>query len=220
MRKLFLMAVMSLILGMSAFAQNSAPFTRVNCTLRLKDLSYRAQLIQKASELVAASLKDEGVKDYDFLMSVNDDFTFLIFETWDNASVLQKHMQTPHFTTLIPQIQELADLTIEQFDQPANPQDKGNGYRLNFSFNKTIAEIEIMKPFAQQLIRNSHLEEECRGYNIFVSLINPGFCLLFEDWPSQAALDRHLQTNHYKDNIKYVTGGITNRKIERFFYDK
>lgn len=37
----------------------------------------------------------------------------MICETWKDAEALSAHEHTPHFMTLVPQIEELAEMKIE-----------------------------------------------------------------------------------------------------------
>lgn len=50
-------------------------------------------------------------------MSGTRDGVMMICETWQNAKVLKTHMESAHFTTLVPQIEALTKhgLKLEQF---------------------------------------------------------------------------------------------------------
>lgn len=68
-------------------------------------------------ELVEKSLADEGNIAYDYFVSGTRDGVMMICETWQNAKVLKTHMESAHFTTLVPQIEALTKhgLKLEQF---------------------------------------------------------------------------------------------------------
>ena len=40
----------------------------------------------------------------------------MICETWKDAASLDAHSKSAHFTTLVPQIQNLGSLKLEQFE--------------------------------------------------------------------------------------------------------
>ena len=39
----------------------------------------------------------------------------MICETWSDAKALTAHEQTPHFTTLVPKLRQLAEMKTEKF---------------------------------------------------------------------------------------------------------
>ena len=178
-------------------ASNEYAYTRVNCQITLKDLADREKMIALGKEIVDATQSDEGMVKYDMLESITNPGKFIIFETWKDRAVLAKHMEEPHFIKIIPMIQEIAEITIEVFDQPVDPVDKGNGFRLNISFVIDPKDKEIIKSHALPLVEGSLKEELCTGYDYYYSLANEQEGLLFEDWPSQAALDFHMATPHF-----------------------
>ena len=67
-------------------------------------------------ELVAFSLHDKGVINYDFLQSVTNDDRFMIIETWENEEALKAHSESEHFRRIVPQLKELSTMTLERFD--------------------------------------------------------------------------------------------------------
>ena len=75
----------------------------------------RDKVLASAKELVAASLKDEGVVAYDVFESSTRPDVLMICETWKNEEVLAAHMKAPHFTTLVPAIEALAKMKLERF---------------------------------------------------------------------------------------------------------
>ena len=89
---------------------------RINCHVVAKDEASKVQIIAKAKELVAASLNDAGVIEYDILSSVTRPNQLMIYETWKDQPSLDAHSASAHFTRLVPEIQALAaDMSIEQF---------------------------------------------------------------------------------------------------------
>ena len=76
---------------------------RLNCFIQVEE-SKREQVLALAKELVAASLNDEGCIAYDIFESSTRRDVMMICETWKD------------FTTLVPQIQNLGSLKLEQFE--------------------------------------------------------------------------------------------------------
>lgn len=87
---------------------------RLNCFIQVEE-SKREQVLALAKELVAASLKDEGCIAYDIFESSTRRDVMMICETWKNAASLDVHSKSAHFTTLVPQIESLGSLKLEQF---------------------------------------------------------------------------------------------------------
>lgn len=87
---------------------------RLNCFIQVEE-SKREQVLALAKELVAASLKDEGCIAYDIFESSTRRDVMMICETWKDAASLDVHSKSAHFTTLVPQIQNLGSLKLEQF---------------------------------------------------------------------------------------------------------
>lgn len=75
----------------------------------------RSALIEVAKELVAASLGDSGCIAYDLFESATRRDVLMICETWTEETALNAHVNAIHFKTLIPKIEELGKMKIEQF---------------------------------------------------------------------------------------------------------
>lgn len=88
---------------------------RLNCFIQVEE-SKREQVLALAKELVAASLKDEGCIAYDIFESSTRRDVMMICEIWKDAASLDAHSKSAHFTTLVPQIQNLGSLKLEQFE--------------------------------------------------------------------------------------------------------
>lgn len=89
---------------------------RLNCSLLLQESDNRKPLIEAATELVELSLRDKGCIEYDLYGSLTNDDRLMIVETWKSQKDLKEHMASEHFLRLVPKIQSLAEMTLEQFD--------------------------------------------------------------------------------------------------------
>ena len=88
---------------------------RLNVFIQVSEAN-RAQVLDAAKDLVAQSLKDNGCVAYDIFESATRPDVLMICETWKDQACLDVHQGAPHFTTLVPKIQELAEMKIESFE--------------------------------------------------------------------------------------------------------
>ena len=84
-------------------------FTQVN-------IENHSAVLDIAKELVSKSLKENGCIAYDIFESATRSDVLMICETWKDAESLSAHEHTPHFMTLVPQIEELAEMKMEKFE--------------------------------------------------------------------------------------------------------
>lgn len=89
---------------------------RLNCGLIAETDENRKKAIVLATELVELSLHDEGCIEYDLLGSLTNTDRLVIYETWKDEVSLKAHMASAHFQRLVPEIEKVATLTLEQFN--------------------------------------------------------------------------------------------------------
>lgn len=89
---------------------------RLNCGLIAETDENRRKAIALATELVELSLHDEGCVEYDLLGSLTNSDRLMIYETWKDEASLKAHMASLHFRRLVPEIEKVATLTLEQFN--------------------------------------------------------------------------------------------------------
>ena len=76
----------------------------------------RAKVLELLAELTAASQKENGNLRYQYYLHPTDPAQIVICERGENAAVLAAHEATKHFTTLLPQIGDLASsVDIDKF---------------------------------------------------------------------------------------------------------
>lgn len=92
---------------------------RLNAFFTLKEGVSLDEVLAVSNELVEKSRQDEGNKGYDLYQSTTNPRIMMFCESWDNQEVLDKHMQTPHFTTAVPKLTELTvdGLHLESFER-------------------------------------------------------------------------------------------------------
>lgn len=57
--------------------------------------------------------------------------------------------------------------------------------------------IDTVLPLYRELVKKTRIEKDCIAYDLFIDRKNPGHFIFIEEWPNQAALDRHCQTEHF-----------------------
>ena len=88
---------------------------RLNVFLLIEESENRKPLIEKATELVELSLHDKGCVAYDIFASQTVDNHLVICETWRTKEDLEAHMATEHFKRIVPEMESLATMTLEEF---------------------------------------------------------------------------------------------------------
>ena len=173
--------------NVTAEATSEESTIRINCMLTV-DAANRDKAIDLCKQLVAASLGDEGVIDYDVLESATRPNKLMIFETWKDQASLDKHSASVHFTTLVPQIQELGNL---EMTTKAGQRD---------------ALISQVKGLIEATLKNDAGNID---YDYFNSLTRADKTMLLEIWENQAALDGHLKAPHFtsRPDTKDLMGG-------------
>lgn len=88
---------------------------RLNVFLLIEKSENRKPLTDAAIELVELSLHDKGCVAYDFFSSITRDNVMMICETWRTREDLEAHMASEHFKRLVPRLQQLSTVTLEEF---------------------------------------------------------------------------------------------------------
>ena len=88
---------------------------RLNVFLLIEKSENRKPLTDAAIELVELSLHDKGCVAYDFFSSITRDNVMMICETWRTREELEAHMASEHFKRLVPRLQQLSTMTLEEF---------------------------------------------------------------------------------------------------------
>ncbi|BBA52155.1 putative quinol monooxygenase [Fusobacterium varium] len=74
--------------------------------------------LEIAKKLVEETRKENGNIFYELIQDTNNKNILAFIEKWENMEVLNKHMKTSHFITLVPKLNELregeSELTIHE----------------------------------------------------------------------------------------------------------
>jgi quinol monooxygenase YgiN len=89
---------------------------RVNAFFLVEKSDNKQPLIDAAVELVEISRNDHGCVAYDLFTSQTIDKHLMICETWRSKEDLENHMNSDHFKRIVPTLQKLATMSIEEFN--------------------------------------------------------------------------------------------------------
>ena len=73
------------------------------------------KFLDLVNELGVASRAEEGCLEYILHKDVKKTSTYCILEKWKNQAVIDVHNQTPHFTRIVPQIVQIAQAEIDEY---------------------------------------------------------------------------------------------------------
>ena len=91
---------------------------RLNAFFEVKDEANVGEVKKLGIELVNESRKDNGNVSYDLFLSATRPLVMMFCETWQDEEVLKAHIESEHFTRLVPQIEALTKngLKLEKFE--------------------------------------------------------------------------------------------------------
>jgi quinol monooxygenase YgiN len=64
--------------------------------------------------------------------------------------------------------------------------------------------IDTVRPWYAELVEKTRLEPDCIAYDLFVDQHDPGHFVFVEQWPNQAALDAHCQSEHFRRLVPQI----------------
>lgn len=65
------------------------------------------EVVKLYEELVIASRREEGCIKYELYQDEQDSSILAVIEEWESRKALDKHMNSEHFTRIVPMIAEL-----------------------------------------------------------------------------------------------------------------
>ena len=87
-----------------------------------------------------------------------------------------------------------------------------------------IDKIDIVLPLYNELVKKTKLDKGCIDYDLFNDLKEQGHFVFIEEWVDRAALDAHVQSEHFQrlvpqiDQYQRQAGRFTNlNHIENLF---
>ncbi|KRP46472.1 Quinol monooxygenase YgiN [Pseudomonas libanensis] len=64
--------------------------------------------------------------------------------------------------------------------------------------------LETVRPWYAELVEKTRQEPLCIAYDLFIDQKDPGHFVFIEQWPDQAALDAHCQTEHFRRLVPQI----------------
>lgn len=172
-------------------------FIRLNVPVKVEAAKVEAT-VDLAKQLIEASLKDNGVMEYDMFKSLTRPDYLLIYETWKDQPSLDAHSAADHFTTLVPKIQEQGEMTIEQFVKIAGQEMEGETVRVNCHIvpNDPAQKDEVIK-LAKELTEATQKDAGMVEYDLLESVTRPNELMIYETWKDQASMEEHCKAEHF-----------------------
>ena len=77
------------------------------------------EVVKLYMQLVTPTRKEEGCISYELFQDEKNNRLVAVIEEWQNKEAFEKHLNTPHFTSLIPMINDLTEIryTFEVFNK-------------------------------------------------------------------------------------------------------
>lgn len=67
---------------------------------------YIKEFVEATLENQRYSLKEEGIKAFDFLIDPENDSKFLLYEVYDSEKAMEEHLTTEHFKKWIDNVEK------------------------------------------------------------------------------------------------------------------
>ena len=64
--------------------------------------------------------------------------------------------------------------------------------------------LEEVIPLYRELVEKTKQEPLCIAYDLFIDQKDPGHFVFIEEWPDQAALDAHCQSEHFRRLVPLI----------------
>ena len=64
--------------------------------------------------------------------------------------------------------------------------------------------LETVRPWYAELVKKTRQEPDCIAYDLYVNHKDPGHFIFVEQWPNQAALDAHCQSEHFRRLVPQI----------------
>lgn len=192
-------------------------YIRLNCVYNV-DEEHAAEAVELARQLIAASQTDEGEIDYDMYESATHPGHFIIYETWKDQPSLDAHSASAHFTTLVPQMQAIAPLTVESFEKTADAEVNDKQIRINCMFTAKEGEENALLDTAKELVAATQTDEGMIEYDIYTSVTRPGHFMIYETWTDQPSLAAHSVATHFTTLVPRLRDLSSNTTTDIFYF--
>jgi quinol monooxygenase YgiN len=73
--------------------------------------------------------------------------------------------------------------------------------------------VDLVKTELQKLIVPTKKENGCIEYKLHQDTVDPSMFIFYETWESQAFLEQHMSSDHFKNYIRAVDGMIAEKIV-------
>jgi len=74
---------------------------------------------------------------------------------------------------------------------------------------------ETVKGELLKLVAPTRCEEGCIEYRLHQDNANPALFFFYENWASEACLEKHKETAHYRSSFSAIEGLVQERSVNR-----
>lgn len=67
-----------------------------------------------------------------------------------------------------------------------------------------VDKIDLVLPLYQELVAKTKLEQGCIAYDLYHDLRDQGHFVFVEEWVDRAALDAHVQSEHFQRLVPQI----------------
>ncbi|HPF52176.1 MAG TPA: putative quinol monooxygenase [Draconibacterium sp.] len=71
------------------------------------------EFLKLAKVLVVASNEEKGCIEYGLHKDVSKENTYCMLEKWKDQAAIDEHNSSPHFTTIVPKLGEMATVEVD-----------------------------------------------------------------------------------------------------------
>ena len=68
-----------------------------------------SQMLEAAKGMLEPTRAEKGCISYELIQSESDPSVYAFLEKWESQEILDMHMKTEHFTTLIPKMEAVSE---------------------------------------------------------------------------------------------------------------
>jgi Uncharacterized conserved protein len=85
---------------------------KIVAIVTIREEKYKEEVIKALQAAVDGTRREEGNISYDLHRNINDPLSYVLIEVWKSSEAIALHNQTPHFTTLVKELDGKADLSV------------------------------------------------------------------------------------------------------------
>jgi (4S)-4-hydroxy-5-phosphonooxypentane-2,3-dione isomerase len=172
-----------------------------------------------AKDNAAASIKDQGCREFNIAISPKNPNHVYIFEVWENAAALDAHRATDHLKAYLGATKDMvAKRNITPMWSVAlNGSSPAQSGLLINAVNLDIVPAQFDAFMALAKVNGAATPKDpgAHEFNIVVSQTDPHHVMFYEVYDNAAALDAHRATEHFKTYAAGTKDMVANRNVDQ-----